>query len=323
MRRRGLDDKTIVLTGAMVPYAFGSSDGLFNLGSALSFAQVLPTGVYIAMNGQHFAWDEVRKNRERGVFERSLRDPARVPAAVRSERTIFTVMSRLAADVGAINLSQGFPDFDCDPELVEAVARHMRAGRNQYAPMPGVLALREAIAAMYLASYGRAYDPETEVTITSGATEAIFGAVAACVHPGDEVIVFEPCYDSYVPAIELNGGVPVVVSLRFPDYSVDWDAVPPRDHAEDAAPDRSTRRTIRRGRCYRRRHPRAGRDRGRHRHPRSSATRSTSTSSSTACVTRALRATTRSPRAASSSARSARRITPRAGRSATPWRRQR
>ena len=139
--------------------------------------------------------------------------------------TIFTVMSRLAADVGAINLSQGFPDFDCDPELIEAVARHMRAGRNQYAPMPGVPALREAIAGMYLTSYGRAYDPETEVTITSGATEAIFGAVAACVHPGDEVIVLEPCYDSYVPAIELNGGVPVVVSLRFPDYSVDWDAI--------------------------------------------------------------------------------------------------
>ncbi len=139
--------------------------------------------------------------------------------------TIFTVMSRLAADVGAINLSQGFPDFDCDPELIEAVARHMRAGRNQYAPMPGVPALREAIAAMYRTSYGRTYDPESEVTITSGATEAIFGIVSACVHPGDEVIVLEPCYDSYVPAIDLNGGVPVVVSLQFPDYSVDWEAV--------------------------------------------------------------------------------------------------
>ena len=146
--------------------------------------------------------------------------------------TIFTVMSRLAADVGAINLSQGFPDFDCDPELIEAVARHMRAGRNQYAPMPGVPALREAIAGdVPRRCTDAAYDPETEVTITSGATEAIFGAVAACVHPGDEVIVLEPCYDSYVPAIELNGGVPVVVSLRFPDYSVDWDAVRARDHA--------------------------------------------------------------------------------------------
>jgi methionine aminotransferase len=139
--------------------------------------------------------------------------------------TIFTVMSKLAADVGAINLSQGFPDFDCDPELVELVARHMREGRNQYAPMPGVLALREAIAAMYVDAGARRYDPETEITVTSGATEAIFCAVAAAVHPGDEVIVLEPCYDSYVPAIELNGGTPVFVPLRFPEYAVDWDAV--------------------------------------------------------------------------------------------------
>ena len=139
--------------------------------------------------------------------------------------TIFTVMSRLAAELGAINLSQGFPDFDCDPELVEAVARHMRAGHNQYAPMQGVLPLREAISAKYRHFYGRSYDPDTEVTVTSGGTEAIFDAVAAVVHPGDEVIVLEPCYDSYVPAIELSGGTPVVVSLRFPDYSVDWDAL--------------------------------------------------------------------------------------------------
>ena len=139
--------------------------------------------------------------------------------------TIFTVMSRLAADLGAINLSQGFPDFDCDPELVEAVARHMRAGRNQYAPMQGVLPLREAIAAKYETLYGRRYDPDTEVTVTSGGTEAIFNAVAAVVRPGDEAIVLEPCYDSYVPAIELSGGIPVVVSLRFPDYSIDWDEV--------------------------------------------------------------------------------------------------
>ena len=140
--------------------------------------------------------------------------------------TIFTVMSKLAADVGAINLSQGFPDFDCDPALVDAVARHMREGRNQYAPMQGVPALRQAIAAQVRSAATAArYDPETEVTVTSGGTEAIFDAVAAVVHPGDEVIVLEPCYDSYVPAIELNGGVPVVVSLRCPDYAVDWDAV--------------------------------------------------------------------------------------------------
>ena len=139
--------------------------------------------------------------------------------------TIFTVMSKLAADVGAINLSQGFPDFDCDPALIDAVVKHMRSGLNQYAPMPGVLALRKAIAAKYARTHGVTYDPETEVTITSGATEAIFDAVASVVHPGDEVIVLEPCYDSYVPGIELNGGVPVIVPLQLPDYRIDWDAV--------------------------------------------------------------------------------------------------
>jgi methionine transaminase len=139
--------------------------------------------------------------------------------------TIFTVMSRLASDLGAINLSQGFPDFDCDPELVDAVARHMRAGRNQYAPMQGVLPLREAISTKYEALYGRRYDPETEVTVVSGGTEGIFDAVAAVVHPGDEVIMLEPCYDSYVPATVLNGGVPKIVSMRPGTYDIDWDAV--------------------------------------------------------------------------------------------------
>jgi len=139
--------------------------------------------------------------------------------------TIFTVMSKLAADVGAINLSQGFPDFDCDPALVEAVARHMREGRNQYAPMQGLPALRQAIAATFRELYGATYDPETEVTVTSGGTEAIFNAVAMVIHPGDEAIVFEPCYDSYVPAIEVNGGRAVVIPLRYPEYSVPWDQV--------------------------------------------------------------------------------------------------
>ena len=139
--------------------------------------------------------------------------------------TIFTVMSKLAAEAGAINLSQGFPDFDCDPALVDAVARHMRAGLNQYAPMQGVPALRQAIAGKYADLYGARYDPETEITVTSGATEAIFDAVAAVIHPGDEAIVLEPCYDSYVPAIELNGGQPVIVPLQLPDYRIDWDAV--------------------------------------------------------------------------------------------------
>jgi len=139
--------------------------------------------------------------------------------------TIFTVMSKLAADVGAINLSQGFPDFDCDPALVDAVARHMREGRNQYAPMQGVPALRQAIAAKYQDLYGVSYDADGEVTVTSGGTEAIFDAVAAVVHPGDEVIVFEPCYDSYVPAVEINGGTAIVIPLRYPDYAVPWDEV--------------------------------------------------------------------------------------------------
>ena len=139
--------------------------------------------------------------------------------------TIFTVMSKLAADLGAINLSQGFPEFDCDPALVDAVARHMREGRNQYAPMQGVPSLRQAIVAKYESFHGRRYDPDTEVTVTSGGTEAIFDAVAAVVHTGDEAIVLEPCYDSYVPAIELSGATPVVVALRARDYSIDWDAL--------------------------------------------------------------------------------------------------
>ena len=139
--------------------------------------------------------------------------------------TIFTVMSKLAADLGAINLSQGFPDFDCDPALVDAVARYMRDGRNQYAPMQGVAVLRQAIAAKYNALYGSSFDGDTEVTVTSGGTEGIFDAVACVIRPGDEVVVFEPVYDSYVPAIELNGGKAVVVSLRYPDYRFPWDEV--------------------------------------------------------------------------------------------------
>lgn len=139
--------------------------------------------------------------------------------------TIFTVMSRLANEHGAINLSQGFPDFDCDPALVETVARHMREGHNQYAPMQGVLALRQAIADKIERLYGRRYDPETEITVTSGGTEGLFDAITTFVHPGDEVVVIEPCYDSYVPAIRLAGGTPVFASLRFPDYRIDWQDV--------------------------------------------------------------------------------------------------
>jgi methionine aminotransferase len=135
--------------------------------------------------------------------------------------TIFTVMSRLAQEHNAINLSQGFPDFDCDPALQGLVTKYMRAGLNQYPPMAGVPQLREAIAQKVQALYGASYDPEHEITVTPGATYAIFTAIAALVRPGDEVIVFEPTYDSYVPAIEVQGGVAVYVSLKFPDYHID------------------------------------------------------------------------------------------------------
>ncbi|MCK6373513.1 MAG: pyridoxal phosphate-dependent aminotransferase [Zoogloea sp.] len=154
----------------------------------------------------------------------------RFPAPVASRlpnvgTTIFTVMSRLAQECGAINLSQGFPDFSAEDVLFERVAHWMRAGHNQYAPMAGVPALREAIAAKVAALYGASYDPETEITVTAGATQALFTAVAALVHPGDEVIVFEPVYDSYVPSIELAGGVVKRARLSAPDYRPDWAAV--------------------------------------------------------------------------------------------------
>lgn len=139
--------------------------------------------------------------------------------------SIFAVMTRLANEHGAINLSQGFPDFDCAPELVEAVARYMRDGYNQYAPMPGVPALREAVSAKIEQLYGRRYDPATELTITTGATEGLFAAITAFVHPGDEVLLFQPAYDSYVPAVTLSGGAPKYVTLRYPDYRIDWDDV--------------------------------------------------------------------------------------------------
>lgn len=139
--------------------------------------------------------------------------------------SIFSVMSRLSEEHGAINLSQGFPDFDCAPELVEAVARFMREGYNQYAPMPGVYALREALARKIELLYGRRYDPGTEITVTSGATEGIYSTLTALVRPGDEVLLFQPAYDSYAPAVQLSGGVPRYVTLRRPDYRIDWDDV--------------------------------------------------------------------------------------------------
>jgi len=139
--------------------------------------------------------------------------------------TIFTVMSKLAAECGAINLSQGFPDFQADPSLFEATYRAMQEGRNQYPPMTGMPELRAAIADKVEALYGMRYDVEREITVTAGATQAIFTAIAAFVRAGDEVIVFEPVYDSYVPAIETVGGKAVYAQLRFPDYKPDWDQV--------------------------------------------------------------------------------------------------
>jgi len=139
--------------------------------------------------------------------------------------TIFTVMSTLAAEKGAVNLGQGFPDFDCDPKLVQAVTDAMTRGLNQYPPMTGVPALREAVAAKIEAMYGRKYDPAAEITITAGATQAIITAVLAVVRPGDEVIVLEPCYDSYVPNIELAGGTVVRVPLVPGTFRPDFDKI--------------------------------------------------------------------------------------------------
>ena len=224
----GLAGKTIVLTGAMVPYAFGSSDGLFNLGSALSFVQVLPPGVYVAMNGRHFRWDAVRKNRETGRLRAASLSitcifTSKLPVV---GTTIFTVMSKLAADIGAINLSQGFPDFDCDPALVDAVARHMREGRNQYPPMQGVPALRQAIAAKYAALYGaelrRRHRGHRHLRRHRGDLRR-----RRCRRPPGRrsdrlraVLRLATCRRSSSPAASR-----CVVSLRYPDYAVPWDDV--------------------------------------------------------------------------------------------------
>ena len=139
--------------------------------------------------------------------------------------TIFTTMSALAAQHKAVNLGQGFPDFACDPALVDQVTRAMQAGHNQYPPMAGVMALREAVSEKLERLYGRHYSPADEVTITAGATQAILTAVLALVHPGDEVIVLEPCYDSYGPNIELAGGVAVRVPLTPGTFRPDFDKI--------------------------------------------------------------------------------------------------
>ncbi len=152
------------------------------------------------------------------------------PNAIKSKlpkvgTTIFTVMSQLANEQKAINLSQGFPDFESSAELISLVNDAMKKGLNQYAPMPGIISLREQIAKKTHNLYGIEYHPESEVTITSGATQAIYTAIAATITEGDEVIIFTPAYDCYEPAIELNGGKTVFVQMHAPDYNVNWEQV--------------------------------------------------------------------------------------------------
>lgn len=149
--------------------------------------------------------------------------------------TIFSVMSALAAQTGAVNLGQGFPDFECDPSLLDHVTQAMQDGLNQYPPMPGAAPLREAVSKKIESMYGRLYDPQTEITVTAGATQAILTIMLAVVHPGDEVIVLDPCYDSYVPNVAMAGGVVVRVPLTPGSFRPDFDkiqtAITPRTRA--------------------------------------------------------------------------------------------
>lgn len=139
--------------------------------------------------------------------------------------SIFAIMSKMANDYGALNLSQGFPDFPVSEELIALVNKYMKAGLNQYSPMPGVLSLRGAISEKVKFLYGASYNAETEVTVTAGATQALFTAIMALVKEGDEVIVFTPAYDSYAPAIELSGGKPIFIKLETPGYKINWELV--------------------------------------------------------------------------------------------------
>ena len=156
------------------------------------------------------------------VIERTPQIKTKLPAV---GTTIFTVMSTLALEKNAVNLGQGFPDFECDPKLVGAVTDAMTQGLNQYPPMPGVPVLREAISNKLLKLHGRSYNANTEITVTAGATQAIITAILAVVHSGDEVIVLEPCYDSYVPSIELAGGIVVRVPLMPGSFRPDFDKI--------------------------------------------------------------------------------------------------
>lgn len=148
--------------------------------------------------------------------------PSRLPGV---GTNIFTLMSALASEHQAINLSQGFPDFETNPLLINSLIQAVQSGKNQYAPMAGLVRLRQNIATLTQQKYGRTVDPDTEITITSGATEALFNAIAAIVRTGDEVIILDPAYDSYAPAIRLNGGIPVCIPLNAPDYSLPWEKI--------------------------------------------------------------------------------------------------
>ncbi|MCH7534765.1 MAG: methionine aminotransferase [Bacteroidetes bacterium] len=142
--------------------------------------------------------------------------------------TIFTIMSKLATEHNAINLSQGFPDFDCSEELIRLVNQYMLKGFNQYAPLAGVIPLLEGISEKMEKLYGASYDPVKEITVTAGATQAIYTAITSVIMKEDEVIIFDPAYDCYAPTVELCGGVPVNISLSYPDYKIDWDIVKAR-----------------------------------------------------------------------------------------------
>ena len=139
--------------------------------------------------------------------------------------TIFTVMSSLAAELGAVNLGQGFPDYPMSDTLISLVNKAMQNGFNQYTHMNGLHSLREVLAEKIASLYGTAINSDTQITITPGGTYAIYTALTTLLRPGDEVIVFEPAYDSYIPNIEINGAIPVRIDLRFPDYKIDWDEV--------------------------------------------------------------------------------------------------
>ncbi|HHE54846.1 MAG TPA: aminotransferase class I/II-fold pyridoxal phosphate-dependent enzyme [Caldithrix abyssi] len=141
------------------------------------------------------------------------------------EVSIFAVMTKLAEEHGAINLSQGFPDFNCNPRLIDLVYHYIKQGKNQYAPMPGLLSLRQALSIKIKQLYGVLYNPESEITITAGATEALYAVITAVVRPGDEVIIFEPFYDAYPPVVKYSGGIPRFIRLQPPDFKIPWEEV--------------------------------------------------------------------------------------------------